>query len=353
MKRVILKRYAVLLFSIIFLHISAIAGKASERRRSIDKSYQVSGNTELSIKNRFGKVHVNTWDKNQVDVHIEIVVRSDKDSRLQELLDAIEINIEDSSPENSLSFRTSVNGNNFGHNTSFEINYTVSMPVSNSLDLANSFGDVYVGDLKGSVTLDVQYGNLNGGRFSGSSDVKLAFGSGFSEIELLSRGDLRISYSKLNVEEMGDLDINSQFSTLEVGKAGKLDLVGKYGEINIGEIDNLDANVNFSGFEINRLNSIMDLDIDYGGSNNIGLSSTVTRVDIKNSFGPLNLEIAPGTNADIQANLSFCDLKYNEGQINFNKIIKDHTSSEYVGKIGKGGNTNLVITSKYGSVRIK
>ena len=220
-------------------------------------------------------------------------------------------------------------------------------------DLKNSFGDVYIGALSGPVKLDVQYGNLNTGPLSGDADVKLAFGSGFSSIDLMKSGNLRLSYSKLTIEEIGEVDVNTQFSTLELEKAGHLDLVGKYGEIEIGEIQSLDANVNFSGFEIGKLYKDIELDIDYWGNISIGLVNTVSKVDIESSFGPLVIEIPDGLNANFEAKLSFSDLKYDESQITFSKIIKDNTSSEYEGKIGNGGGASIIVYSKYGSVRLR
>lgn len=324
-----------------------------EKRKKIEKSYTVTDATELNFSNSFGKVHLETWDKKQVSVVIDIIVNASSESRAQELLDRIKIDINDSNPKSELSFTTSIDGKNSGKNASFEINYRIDMPKNNSLDLKNSFGDVYVGPLGGSVKLDVQYGNLNTGSLTGDTEVKLAFGSGYSSIESFKKGELRLSYSKLSIEEMGDVEVDSQFSTLEVDQAGSMDLTGKYGEVEIGEIQNLVANVNFSGFQVDKLYKEIELDIDYGGNISIGLASTIRRVDIKSSFGPLELELPAGLNANLEANLSFCDLKYDESRISFSKVIKEQNSSAYAGKIGAGGEPLITILSKYGSVRLR
>ena len=336
----------------LFFFASSFALADSEKRRSIDKSYKVSGSTMIKLSNSFGKMHVETWDKNEVTVNIEIIARASSDDRAQDLLDKIEIDIDDDNPSSSLSFVTSIGNNKSGRNTSFEINYEVSMPKSNTLDLKNSFGDAYIGDLSGDVDVDVQYGNLKAGNFSGDCDVKLSFGSGFSEIDAMKEGDLKVSYSKLGVEEMGEVDVNSSFSTFECEKAGSMDLIAKYGEVEIEEINVLEADVNFSSFELDKVNKSLVLDIDYGGSVDIGVSKSVELLDIKSSFGPVNINLDPGINASVEASMSFCNLRYDEGTINFSKIIKEHNSSEYEGKIGTGTGTVIKIVSKYGNVRI-
>jgi hypothetical protein len=341
------------IIALFLLFSNSWARASEEKRKMINKAYTVSDATILSFSNSFGKVHVETWDRKQVTVKIEIIAIASNESRAQDLLDDITININDSNPLKELSFRTSINGKQSGRNTSFEINYRIGMPKNNPLDLKNSFGDVYVGPLGGDVKLDVQYGNLNTGPLTGDTEVKLAFGSGFSSIESFVNGDLRLSYSKLTIEDLRNVDVNSQFSTLEIEKGGRMELVGKYGEIEIEEIESLEANVNFSGFEIEKLLKDLELDIDYGGNISIGLANTISRVDIKSSFGPIVLEIPSGLDANFEADLSFSDLKYDESTITFSKVIKESTSSEYEGKIGNGGSALISISSKYGSVRLR
>ncbi len=352
MKKLAFKQHLPFLLIIIFFASSVLAHAESEKRRTINKTYQVSGSTMIKLSNSFGKMHVETWDKNEVKVNIEIITRASNDERAQDLLDKIDIQIDDDNPSSSLSFVTSIGNNKSGRNTSFEINYDVSMPKTNSLDLKNSFGDAYLGDMTGDVDLNVQYGNLKAGKLSGDCDVKLSFGSGFSEIDAIKKGDLKVSYSKLGVEEMGEMDVHSSFSTFETVKAVSMDLIAKYGEVEIEEIDVLEADVNFSGFELGKVNKSLVLDIDYGGSVEIGLSKSVKLLDIKSSFGPVNINLESGINASVEASMSFCSLRYDEDQIEFSKIIKDNTSSQYEGKIGSGAGTVIKIVSKYGNVRL-
>jgi len=353
MKQLVFSRFVHVVLIILLIGGSYIARADSEKRKSVNKSYKVSGSTNIELSNSFGKMHVETWDKNEVKVDIEIIVRASNDDKAQSLLDKISVDIEDGNPSSSLSFRTNISNNKSGKNSSFEINYEVSMPSNNKIDLKNSFGDVYLGDLSGDADVNVQYGNFKAGKLTGDNDVKLSFGSGFSEIDAMKQGDLKVSYSKLSVEEIGDLDIHSSFSTFETEEAVSVNLIAKYGEVEIGEIDVLEADVNFSGFELGKVNKSLVLDIDYGGSLEIGVNKSVQLLDIKSSFGPVNIELDPGINASIEARMSFCSLRYDETQIEFNKIIKDHTSSEYEGKIGNGTGTTIKIVSKYGNVRIR
>ncbi len=170
----------------------------------------------------------------------------------------------------------------------------------------------------------------------------------------MEKGDLKVSYSKLDLERIGTVDLNVQFSTVNVEKAGVVDLVAKYGQVTFKEIEIIEANVDFSGFEIESLHKSLDLDVDYG--NNVfigGIGGSTDHVQVRNSFGPVTLEITGAINADLTADMNYCVLKYPDDLIEFKKIIKDNNSNEYEGKIGSGGKTQIEIVSKYGNVRIR
>jgi len=195
MKQQVFKRLVNYLIIIVLIVSSSIARADSEKRKSVNKSYKVSSSTIVHLNNSFGKMHVETWDKNEVKVDIEVIVRASSDDRAQSLLDKISIDIDDGNPSGRLSFSTSISNNKSGRNTSFEINYDVSMPKTNNVDLKNSFGDLYLGDLSGDAEIDVQYGNMKTGRLTGDSEIKLSFGSGFSEIDALNEGEIKISFN--------------------------------------------------------------------------------------------------------------------------------------------------------------
>ena len=61
------------------------------------------------------------------------------------------------------------------------------------------------------VELNLGYGYLKAGNLTGNTDINLEFGSGTSQVESISHGELNIKYSKIDVGEAGNMDINAQF----------------------------------------------------------------------------------------------------------------------------------------------
>ncbi len=328
----------------------------NEQRKQVDKTYTITSGTSVSFTNSFGELHVNTWDKNQMQVHIDIITRSSTEDRAKDLLDRININIEDANPSSSITYKTVINSsrNNNGNN-SMEINYTVYMPKNNPLYLKNSFGDCYLADYDGKVTINESYGNLNTGKLTNNNDVDLSFGGGTSKIDAFNTGDLKVSYSSLNVGTIGQADVNSQFSNLDIDQLADVTMVSKYGKVNLGEVGSLEATVNFSSFDVDRLNKRLKLDIQYGGQTNIGnISKDIQSIDINSSFGPVRLDLPPDLNAGITVKVQFGNFSYDHGSVDFNKIHEGNTSREYEGRIGKGSSAvTISVTSQYGDVRIR
>jgi len=62
-----------------------------EKKKSVNRSYSVSGSDKLSIENSFGTVEIKTWEKNEFKVDISITVKAKTDAEAQRLLDGIEI----------------------------------------------------------------------------------------------------------------------------------------------------------------------------------------------------------------------------------------------------------------------
>ncbi len=328
----------------------------NELRKQVDKTYTVNSNTVLSFTNSFGELHVNTWDKNQLQVHIEIITRSSNEERAKDLLDRISIDIDDSNPSSSIAYKTVINGTrNNNENNSMEIDYTVYMPKNNPLYLKNSFGDCYLADYNGKATIRESYGNLNTGNLSGDNDVDLSFGGGTSKISGFNTGQLKVSYSTINIGSVGQADVNSQFSNLEIDKLSDITLVSKYGKVNLGDVGSLDATVNFSSFDIDRLGKRLKLDIEYGGETNIGnISADIQSIEINSSFCPVRLDLPSNLNAGIAVKVQYGNFDYDIPKVDFNRINEGNTSKDYEGKIGNGSATvKISVTAQYGDVRIR
>lgn len=246
----------------LILSFLVIGKDQDEKKKFIEKSHKVSASTVLRIENKFGKVEINSWDKNEFSIKVEMIGEGRNEERAQRILDNIDVDISESSTE--ISYITQIPTNTKNKNDEgFEINYTIYMPEGNPLKVRNSFGDVTMGNRGAALDLDVSYGSMKVGNVEGFSEVRLSFGSG--SIGDIKEGDFRIKYSKFEIDSGTRMDIEQGFSDVEIGEVDELEIESKYGGVEIEKAGKIDAEAHFSGFEVEELTGSLELDCSYLG----------------------------------------------------------------------------------------
>ena len=100
------KGFVLLALAVSPLLIRANDGDNIEKKRTISKTYTVGADDRLSIENSFGNITVTTWDKNEIQVDIEIGVRASTDEKAQRMMD--QITVSDNQGGKDISFKTNI-----------------------------------------------------------------------------------------------------------------------------------------------------------------------------------------------------------------------------------------------------
>lgn len=343
-------KYNLTLLFLAFAFIALSKGQ-DQKKKYIEKSYQVNASTLLKIDNKFGTVEVNSWDKSEFSIKVEIIGKGRNEERAQRILDAINIDINEGSTE--IEFQTEIAKSKSKNEEGFEINYTIYMPENNPLDIKNSFGDVTMGNRGADLDLRVSYGSMKVGDVAGNSNIKLSFGSG--SVGDIQDGDIIVKYSKMDIDSGTKMKIEQGFSDLEIEEVDDLELESKYGGVEIEKANNVEAEAHFSGFEIEELTGSLELDCSYLGNFSIDrLAKSFTLVDIDGKFGSYDIGLEPGLKANINAEFSFADLRLSsEVDASFNYQVKESNRATYKGKIGGGDPDKWIrIDSGYGNLRL-
>jgi hypothetical protein len=328
----------------------------SEKSKKISRTIKVQNNDRLQIENKYGKVHINTWDKNEMSVTVDIIARASSESRAAEMLDMITVDIDEDRGDNLISFITRIdkfNNKNWGNNSKYEINYTVSMPKQNPLQVKNMYGDLYVADLNGNAEISLSYGSLKLGRLSGENIVKLAYGSGSNTIAQLKKGSLNVSYSKLTLEETEVLELKNSYSDINIGKAGNINLSSRYGSVDIKSIASLEGTSGYSGFSIGSLADKLDMKLQYcSGFKVADISARFNSITLEGSYSSFNLNFKDNAAFKFNVDLQYGDLRVDKENVQFNVVEKRNTSNTYQGQCGKSSSLGKVnINSRYGDVK--
>ncbi len=301
----------------IIINQDADAAYDAEKRKTFEKTYKISSGDMLSIENKFGKVHVNTWAKNEFKVQVSIVTRASSEQKAQEILD--NISISDRREGKLVALKTEMEPMRISGNSqkSFEINYIVYMPDSNPLTVKNVFGDVYLPSFKGKADISVKHGALKTGRLNNpANSVKLAYSSG--NCGYINGGNIDVSYSDMTLEGTNGLQGSSKFSDFKIG--------------------NLDQN--------------LDMEVKYGSFRVDNVSKNIRKINLDSGFSPILLNFEDNTAFNFDVNVQFGSFNVDKNMVNITSLEKSHTSAEYKGKYGNASPKGSVsITSRYGDVK--
>lgn len=354
------------IFSLLFFGLAPIFvfGQFTETKQ-IDKRYKVSPETRIEITNKYGKIALNTWDKDSVVFEIKIKVEDKKLSKLEKAISEIDFDITNS--QHFLIFRTKVGENLSTLEKEFqrfketllpadgkmEINYTVWLPKSNDLKVENKFGDIYIGDYTGDVEIDLSNGNLKSHNFEGKTNLTLSFAD--ATINQMVSGRMDCNYSDIYLKKADKLRIVSKSSDFEINEVLELDTDSRRDKFRIRYAEMIDAKGSFSNFRVNEITDRLTLRAEYGD------------VDIEKIAEDFSLLFIESKSADI--NLYFnekskfnFEITHTKSETDFSheiKIEKEETLDEKENKVkltgnygGKTENTKLLINSTSGEINI-
>ena len=289
-----------------------------ERSKTISKSYPVDKDDKLRINNRYGKVIINTWQKNEIKVDVEMKVRANTENRAQESLDKIHIN--ESKQGSVISFETAFDAS-IGTNRSGEkreVNYTVFMPASNALEIKNSYGNTSIlSDFNGAVVIQQSYGNFT------------------AENLVNSLNNIKASYGEVSI---GNL------------KSGSMDI--SYGNLKLESSGKLNANISYSPVRIDRVSGDLDLDLRHAGGLKIGkIDPLVKNINIDVSYSSVSLAFDPNANFNFAVAVSYGSFDYDKSRINNLSSLINKQNKMYSGRYGKETENRVNIQAHYGSVK--
>ncbi|MGN6639618.1 MAG: hypothetical protein ACTHJ8_11960 [Mucilaginibacter sp.] len=306
----------------------------NEKVKNYSKSYPMDANDRLSIDNKFGKVVINTWNKNEVRVEVQIKSYADNDATAQKMIDAI--NISDNKSGDQISFRT-----NFGEGSNHsiwdlfntqndhhkaEVNYMVYMPSRNNLEIDNRYGATQVPDFDGKVRIDCAYGSFEGGSLMHQDNaIHVRYGS--ARIQGLSSSDVSVSY----------------------------------GSLDLGSADKLNGELRYSSAHIGKLKNTANIDASYAGDIRIeSLDRNFSSFSYNGRYSGLKIGVENATNANFDITVRYGDFNYGDVPIEITEKTPSDDSKgwkptkNYKGHIGRGSSDKVInISTSFGGVKFE
>ena len=269
-----------LLLLLVIFSISCFSASADEFKRVIEKSYDINREAALSLKNKYGEIAVNTWDKNQVKIVVTMIAETRNKDRAEDFFNNVSVDILGTqsrvTAETSFKFRNS-------RVKSYSINYAVWCPADLSFAITNKYGDVYLPDLGGPIDLNLKYCDFNIGRLL-NDKISIDLGYCDGEIRYINNAVADIDYTELEVDELTYVKIESDFSDFSVDKADEIEIKSSYDEVDIKSVNVLVLESSFSEIDILNLNSSLSATLKYGEIAVVQTGDQTKNIDISAKY---------------------------------------------------------------------
>lgn len=273
-----------------------LSGKHTKEKK-ITREFNVSANSNLKVDNSYGNIDISTWDQNRVVIEVFIKTNGNDPEKVQEKLDEIEVEFNQSS--SGVSAKTHLSGGKSSSwwsnlfsgssNVNMEINYIIKAPETNNVDLNNDYGGIYIDRLLGNSRITCDYGKIDILELRGDSNILDFDYTRNSRFGYIKNAEITADYSEFEVEEAENLKINADYTTTNLKKVSNLEFDADYGSINVEKVKRIIGNGDYLSTKIGRIFTSADLNVDYGslsidkiikGARNIKIDSDYAGVKI-------------------------------------------------------------------------
>lgn len=327
----------------LFLMAASVMLFGQELSKNYSESFEVNEDVKLTLRNKYGNLTIEAWDKNQVTIDVEITVdaRNQKDS--QRILDKISVEMSGSST--SVSAKTEFGGNLNCKNCEFSIDYNIKMPMKTMLDLKNEFGNAYISDIEGMSSVDVRYGNLEMGKVLGKdSQIQVKFGNG--EIDYLKSGNVQIEYGNFELGKAEYLSIDTKFSGVEIGEVSELNMDSEYDGLEIGSVDILQLDAAFTGMEIGEIFTKAEIESSYGGIEIDRVAGGFSLIDIETEFGGVELSVSSTASYKLVGEANFGEIDFNKSEVEIITMKEESFNMEVEAFVGDDRSSTSIVKLK-------
>lgn len=365
MKKSFKNKSRQLIITVIYI-LAGFSGKAQfTETREFVRRFSIQPETRIDITNKYGRIELNTWEKDSVVIRFKMEINEKKPIKLEKTLDNLDFDISNS--QHYLVVKTQVDKNRsqieneiqkfketiLQTSGSIRIDMTVWLPDNRELRLENKFGDIIMGDYKGETQIILSNGKLKVGDLPKRSSMNLSFADAI--INDMPNGRIESNYSDIQVKNSGILRFASKSSTIEVMNAEDLSIDSRRDKFRIRIADKLDATGNFSQFRISELKNKASLHLTYGSLEVEKILNSFSSIFIESRSTDTNLYFNPDARFNFEITEAKTDLKLGrEIKVEDKEVLdsKDN-KTRHTGYFGKKmKDVQLIINSTGGETNI-
>tara|TARA_R100000935_G_scaffold1439_1_gene4507 strand:- start:58362 stop:59450 length:1089 start_codon:yes stop_codon:yes gene_type:complete len=360
-----MKHIYKILFLIVLLPLSVVAnnekfkGKHTKEKK-IHKEYTVNADAGLKIDNSYGSITIVTWNQNKTVIDVIIKTNGNNEEKVIEKLK--EIDVDFTANRSKVTAITNFGSKKGGwsswfgsgnNNVSVEVNYTIKIPVTNSVNLHNDYGSITLDKLEGNASIHCDYGQLIIGELLAENNSLNFDYTNNSTIQYMKSGKITADYSGFTLGKAAKLQINADYTKSEIREVEDVNYNNDYGKITIDKAKHVVANGDYIHHNFGSISGSLDVNTDYGTVKIDTVLPSVKKVILKLNYTSATIGMANGLNFNFEMDLNYTNIKGKE-QFQFTHKTEKNSSKIYLGHYGKKDSGNTInINANYGGVTFK
>jgi hypothetical protein len=177
-----------------------------------------------------------------------------------------------------------------------KVRLTVYVPEKASLEIDNSYGNIYLGGVMNKLELDaknctIEAKNINSGRLK-LKYAHLVMQDGTDLEVALENGDMK-------AKSIGTLDIDSKYSDVDIDKVDRIIMRSNNDEYNIEELGDLDGRKNYGSMRVEQLSKAFTLTGSNADVKIRRVSGSTETIKIDNKYADIRLPLRDVSNYQI------------------------------------------------------
>ncbi len=235
------------------------------KKRTIDANFNAGEGYVLSLYGKYCDYEISTWNESHIGFHVEIVTKSNKEEKAENLLRQIDIEFENYKSDKKVVAKTIIP--NKINNIEFQIDYYIMIPHHIVLSIDNSYGDISIDKLSRHLNLDLDYGNLSIDSLSTDNKIDVTYGN--IKIKHAEKVDAKIAYGNIRINTGNEINVNLKYGDAKFGNIKSLKCNSQYSDISCSDIDNAYLKIQYSDTYLKNVKALTidgtysDVEIDY------------------------------------------------------------------------------------------
>ncbi|MGN7721867.1 hypothetical protein [Chitinophaga sp. 22620] len=332
-----------------------------EHKLRITKSFSVRSSSKVIILNKYGKIVVNIWNRNECKADIEIVGFGANAEQARKMAEMVEIKASDNG--DAVKMETSYNASgagkwfNFGKKDSRDyvnVNYNLYVPANIAfLVLDNNFGDVLARDLPMVSRVAVNYGFVDIGEAGKKMSVHLNY-TDKCRIGKAQELEVHANYSNMRVGNTGKLVLHSNNGNCTFGATGETKISSNYDDIKIQSVKSLEFDGNYTDFKTEQLNGPASISANYGDITLRKITNDFKSIRISTNYTDVELGLGDNSAFRIKASMKNGDLRTRDFEWKDVNQVRNNENLSFSAITANGSDASpvIIINGRYSDVKL-